>query len=618
MSKNLLHCFCLMACLVFIKMPTSLAQCPQIVWQDEFEQTSLDLQKWSFQTGDGCDMGQDLCGWGNNELQWYQAENTSLEGGVLKITAKRESQGGRSYTSSRMNTKNKGDWTFGRFEASIKLPIGQGIWPAFWMLPTDEVYGGWPQSGEIDIMELIGQDPNIAHGTIHFGSPWPNNRSSTNTYELFNEVFNDDFHQFAIEWEANEIRWYVDDYLYSTKRRSDTSPFRWPFDRDFHFLLNVAVGGNWPGPPDGSTQFPQTMEVDYVRVYDGFFPYITGSRQVGNQASGQSYQIANLPDDATVTWSVNGDAVIAQGQGTSEVLIDWGNSSASLTANISSDCFNRVIELDVAVSPPLARLFSFENFDEPARITIDRFTGTLADNQPNPAPNAVNDTELVGRYTRNGSQQFDVLAYNINDLGDASIFTNGEQRFFLDVLTDAPVGTAILLQLENTGLATPTNFPRGRHSRFEARTTVQNEWERLEFQFLDQPDNLVPDGSINQMIFLFASNTMTNSTFHFDNFDAYAPQTIVSTEEVLPRENVLINLFPNPTNRLMTIENISDEKIKSLQIINLNGQLVKQYPVDLITNQNVEIDLEILSQGIYWLNVSTEKDKTESHKLIVK
>jgi len=168
-----------------------------------------------------------------------------------------------------MRTLNKGDWKFGRIEMRAKLPFGQGLWPAFWMLPTDNVYGGWAASGEVDIMELVGHEPNKSHGTLHYGGAWPNNRSSSNSYTLPAKNFSDDFHLFAVEWKAGEMRWYVDDLHYQTQTSwwSTGGPFPAPFDQRFHILLNVAVGGNWPGNPDASTIFPQTMQVDYVRVY---------------------------------------------------------------------------------------------------------------------------------------------------------------------------------------------------------------------------------------------------------------------------------------------------------------------------------------------------------------
>jgi beta-glucanase (GH16 family) len=243
------------------------AQNWNLVWSDEFDGAGVNLNKWEFQIGDGSAYG--IPGWGNNELQWYRSENAAVENGLLLITAKKESFAGHAYTSTRMRTRQKGDWKYGRIEMRARLPFGKGLWPAFWMLPTDNIYGGWAASGEIDIMELVGHEPNKTYGTLHYGGPWPNNTSSGSSYTLPAKNFSDDFHVFAIEWKPGEIRWYVDNVHYQTQTNwwSTGGPFPAPFDQRFHLLLNVAVGGNWPGNPDASTIFPQRLEADYVRVY---------------------------------------------------------------------------------------------------------------------------------------------------------------------------------------------------------------------------------------------------------------------------------------------------------------------------------------------------------------
>ncbi|RMG68468.1 MAG: glycoside hydrolase family 16 protein, partial [Calditrichaeota bacterium] len=239
----------------------------RLVWHDEFDGTSLDESSWDYQTGDGCDIG--LCGWGNNELQWYQKANVQVSGGFLKITARKEEVSGHPYTSARIRTAHKQDWTYGRFEVRARLPRGKGLWPAIWMLPTNNVYGGWAASGEIDIMEMLGHEPNKIYGSLHFGGPAPQNQHVTGSYTLPSGTFSDSFHVFALEWEASEIRWYVDgiEYFRFSDWWSSGGPYPAPFNQPFHLLLNVAVGGNWPGNPDATTTFPQTMEVDYVRVY---------------------------------------------------------------------------------------------------------------------------------------------------------------------------------------------------------------------------------------------------------------------------------------------------------------------------------------------------------------
>jgi beta-glucanase (GH16 family) len=190
---------------------------------------------------------------------------------LLTITAKEESVGGLDYTSARMRSLGKCDWTFGHMEMRAKMPIGQGMWPAFWMLSSDtSIYGQWAASGEIDIVEYLGDDPDEIFGSIHYDASFPGNVLSSTSYILPGPPnFNDDFHTFSIEWENGEIRWYVDGVQYASRDNwfSTGGPFPAPFDVDFHVLLNLAVGGNLPGPPDPTTVFPQEYVIDYVRVY---------------------------------------------------------------------------------------------------------------------------------------------------------------------------------------------------------------------------------------------------------------------------------------------------------------------------------------------------------------
>ncbi|MDG5765985.1 family 16 glycosylhydrolase [Balneolales bacterium ANBcel1] len=245
------------------------AQNWELVWSDEFEGEELDESKWSYQYGTGASEG--LVGWGNNESQYYtdREENIFVRDGNLHIVAREESYGGQNYTSARIRSINNGDWRYGRFEIRAKMPIGQGLWPAIWMMPTDDVYGGWAASGEIDIMEYLGHEPDIVHGTLHYGGGWPDNVHTGDYYQLDEGRFSDDFYTFALEWEHGEMRWYVDGELYQTQNNWYTQghDFPAPFDQRFHMILNVAVGGNWPGYPDHTTEFPQEMIVDYVRVY---------------------------------------------------------------------------------------------------------------------------------------------------------------------------------------------------------------------------------------------------------------------------------------------------------------------------------------------------------------
>lgn len=242
-----------------------------LVWADEFNDTQLDPEVWFFESGDGSQYG--IPGWGNNEQQYYLPNNASLENGLLTIEARAELTNGFNYNSARINTRDRFAFRYGRIEARIRLPGGQGLWPAFWLLPQDDAYGTWAASGEIDIMEAInlgGAGGNDVHGTIHYGGEWPNNSFSGEHYTVPADATSE-FHTYAIEWDATEIRWYVDGVLYAMRNSwfSSGGAFPAPFDQPFYILLNVAVGGNWPGNPDGNTVFPVTMEVDWVRVYTG-------------------------------------------------------------------------------------------------------------------------------------------------------------------------------------------------------------------------------------------------------------------------------------------------------------------------------------------------------------
>ena len=264
----------------------------ELVWQDEFEGKDVDESKWSWE--------RNCWGGGNNELQCYtdRVKNSFIEDGKLVIRAYKETFRGLAdveesgtkekrtlpYTSARMRTLNKGDFKFGRIEVRAKLPAGQGIWPAIWMLPSDWKYGTWAGSGEIDIVEMVSQPKEKknkeVHGTLHYGRAWPGNVFTGETYVFEDSDPTEDFHTYAIEWADGEIRWYVDDYHYASQYASGwytqikNDEGLWenvegnaPFNERFHLMLNVAVGGNWPGEPDETTQFPVQMEVDYVRVY---------------------------------------------------------------------------------------------------------------------------------------------------------------------------------------------------------------------------------------------------------------------------------------------------------------------------------------------------------------
>ena len=268
----------------------------KLEWSDEFDGKAIDRTKWDFDLGNGFfnyDANTWISGWGNNELQYYtrEPENAFVEDGTLHIRAIKESYQGCGYTSAKLKTRKRDGKPlfakkYGKFEFRAKLPTGKGIWPALWMLPQDEKYSGWAASGEIDVLEARGQEPNKILGTLHFGSRWPGNAHASKDYIFPNKGTIAEYHVYAVEWEPSEIRWSVDGHIFSKQsfwwssskveggkgakpaNEADLNPWPAPFDQPFYLIMNLAVGGQFLGNPDKTTLFPAEMLVDYVRVYE--------------------------------------------------------------------------------------------------------------------------------------------------------------------------------------------------------------------------------------------------------------------------------------------------------------------------------------------------------------
>ncbi|MDX2475278.1 MAG: family 16 glycosylhydrolase [Candidatus Krumholzibacteria bacterium] len=319
-----------------------------LVWSDEFNGIALDPGNWAPDIGTGC---PSLCGWGNGELEYYRSENVTVTGGNLVLTARDESYDGASFTSGKVTTRGKQTFLYGRVEMRAKIPTGGGMWPAFWMMPQDDAYGGWASSGEIDIMESANNTTAVG-GALHFGDTWPSNTSTSGSYSLGGANFADDFHIYAVEWEADEIRWYVDGVLFMTRYSSqwytNAAPdnVQAPFDQEFYIILNTAVGGFYPGCTDPgciTASFPQEFLIDYVRVYEDILndaPTVT----ITTPAPSATLPVGNITIEAT--------AADADG---SVVGVEFYNGSAYLGADasapyslvwpsVSDGCYNIVVK----------------------------------------------------------------------------------------------------------------------------------------------------------------------------------------------------------------------------------------------------------------------------------
>jgi beta-glucanase (GH16 family) len=339
MMRTLIYSLILFIC----ALPAG-AQCDELVWSEEFDYAGLpDPETWTMETGAG--------GWGNNELQYYRADtsNALVDNGILTITARKEAYGGSSYTSSRLITRDKVEFQYGRIEARMRLPYGQGIWPAFWLMGENSSEVGWPACGETDIMEMVGGDPGdrTVHGTVH----WDNNGSHASygkAYSLPSGRFADDFHLFAVQWTPRTIKWYVDSTLYNT---IDITPAGLSeFHHPFFVLLNLAVGGNWPGSPDATTVFPQRLEVDYIRLYKSEDMLdIQGSTSVMKKQMHLKYTLPCV-ESWGYQWSLPEDAEIVSGQGTGGITVNWGCLDGEVACIVTGSCGLYHLSLPVAVS----------------------------------------------------------------------------------------------------------------------------------------------------------------------------------------------------------------------------------------------------------------------------
>ncbi len=489
------------------------AQCEVLVWSDEFSGVTLDPDKWTYDLGDGC---PSLCGWGNGELQTYtnSAANIFVSGGTLKIRAL---SGGGSYTSARIATRGKFAFNTGKIEARLRVPAGQGLWPAFWMLPENYDYGNWPLSGEMDIMEIKGQEPARTYGTVHYGASPPENQYTGTTYDLPSASFADAFHVFTLEWTTDVLVWFVDGVPFQTLTPTDLGSFPWRYDRDFHLLLNLAVGGGFAGNPDGTTPFPATYEIDYVRVYQDLNNVAIGGRDiVMEETQGLSYKVAAIPL-TTYSWSLPSGMTLQSGAGTRSITADAGTGGSPLQVTLDRSGCNRTISYDLDLADGCEPVLL--DFNGTRRAFWFGDNGTLQENFPNPAPGGVNPSTFCARYDR-GAGLYDVLNYSGDAIGDAADFRSGLRRFRMDVYSTAPAGREILLQLERQNQSSSQPFPAGRHSVYRALTTVSGAWQRLTFTLNSSPDFSVANEGINAIAVLFDPGNPSPSTWYFDNLVA--------------------------------------------------------------------------------------------------
>lgn len=519
------------------------AQCNTLVWQDEFNGTTVDAAKWQSISGNGCPT---LCGFGNAEAQRYDPNQATIvkEGtnSYLNIQAKYEPNAAfpqQPYSSAKLTTQGKYALKYGRVEARMKLSSGMGAWPAFWMLPAGQ--SNWPFTGEIDIMEAKHRNPKSIDGTIHYdgGGYHYTGRSYTSPTDLSTE-----FHIYAVEWGPNSIKWFIDGNLFHTATPATTVNGGWPFnDQQFYIILNLAVGSlgtpytsvNGAGVEPIPGDFPAKLQVDYVRVYDGSFANgVIGDAKVYQNETGKTYTL-NAIAGASYNWTVPSGATITSGQGTNTINVNWGTTGGDVSAVASvSGCTATTYKLAVTTEVPLPVEKVHEDFQSNRNVLYPLKTGVLTEAVANPSATGVNTSALVGKYVRNASELYDVLNIKNVTISNANDYVYGRKKLSFDIYTSAPVGTKISMQLENSLVTTAINYPSGRHSGYKATTTVQNKWETIEFEFEKVIDANTSALSINNVVFLFESNSNSGATYYFDNLlTKAAPEKPVIATDVL-------------------------------------------------------------------------------------
>ena len=563
-------------------------------WSDEFNGNSLDTNFWSYQIGNGC---PNLCGWGNNELQFYKQENVRVQNGILNIAAKKETVGSNTYTSARIRTLNKVDFASGKIEVRARVPVGRGYWPAVWFLPSENHYGIWPLSGEIDLLEGKGQEPQTTHGTIHYGAYVPNNRYTGNTYTLSSGSFASDFHVYTLQWNENAIEWYVDDILYSTKTRVNTNPFWWPFDRNFHVIMNLAVGGNFLGYPDASTPDTASFQVDYIRVYQNLSQiFVSGPDAILRKDTNQIFYTQELPG-ASYLWEVPAGAIIRNGANLARAKVDWGLRSDSIFVSITHQGKSKKIAKWVRALPDTCEGV-IDNLENRRSIYWVGSTGTFAGGITNPAKDSINSSNSVNRYYRNSAVSYDAMVLKAMSIKNATEFEGGNLLLKMKLYTTAPVGTEININFENRARA-GQDYPIGRRCVLQAKTTRTRAWEELTFKLILRPDPNTLDGSIDQLVILLAPNTSTNDVYFFDDFslEERPCKELQSATEEIEANNSGIHVYPNPITDQLQLD--LPFEATTFELYDMHGKLVTTASkLPDLNNQ-----LPNMTTGVYWLQV---------------
>jgi beta-glucanase (GH16 family) len=529
--------------------------CDYLVWSDEFNyQGEPHPEKWGYDIGGG--------GWGNNELQNYTDSRTNsfVEDGKLTIKAVKSNG---SWTSARLVTKGKGDWLYGRIEVKAKLPEGVGTWPAIWMLPTDWEYGGWPASGEIDIVEHVGYDFGTVHGTIHTEAF--NHSIGTQLGESVEvENVSTAFHVYAIDWTKDEIVWYVDGEEYYRIENPDKTYKEWPFDKRFHLLLNIAIGGNWGGAQGVDPNLNEaTMEIDYVKVFQKEVPtpVIDGKKN----AEPNEELIFSTAEIQGVRYKWNfpeGVETVSGGQ-MARVTVKWGNSSGNVQLELQSDCDTIAAEpfFVSTVQKPSGESFEVPLFDDQNNILWQAVPGSSNHIE------LTGTAALVAAYTVNVPAENPHILYEFQAPVDLSAF----RKMDIVLKTPAPVPGSFRIDLVDVNGNVNLN-DLFKINSFES----DGNFHAYSYTFGQNPDGVYQPGLIKQIKVYInygifgekGTGQVEIESIHFKNTATFAGENPVQNE---------LKVCPNPFQDVVRIH--SSEALAGIAVFDLTGKILFAKPI---------------------------------------
>ncbi len=568
----------------FIQAQTN--DCNSLLWVDEFDYTGAPADdKWGYDIGGG--------GWGNNELQTYtdNRSNSWVEDGKLFIKAIKS---GGNWTSARLITKQKGDWLYGRVEVKAKLPSGKGTWPAIWMLPTDWEYGGWPASGEIDIMEHVGYDPNVVHGTIHtqayhhsMGTQKGGNKNVPDAMNIFNV--------YAIEWDKEKIEWFINDELYFTFENENKTYKEWPFDKRFHLLLNIAIGGTWGGAQGIDPNLTEaTMEVEYVRVYNNKLPKPVIS---GPTLSGKNEQLNFYVDPVEgvqYSWQISEGVVLLSGGGTNSINVQWHDQSGDIQIEMRTQC-------DTAISNVFHVNYKIKPESDQYDIAIKNSLGNIVWGQVSGENNSLTiseeNQELLVDFDITNPSGNAYIHYDFDGIIDLT--DHNELAFELKIDPDNPPSNMRIDLVDvNDNVKLSDLF---KIDEFQS----SSDYHLYTHQFSTANDGTYLLDQIKQIRIYINYGVLGKSgsgVFKIKNIRAQIP---TATSSIFRDRKNSFAIFPNPTNGILRIR--SDKFINFIQIFSTSGALV--HVSDNIGKKEHELDLDHLHYGIYLVRINNSEGK---------